>query len=84
MDYFTGMGGSFRYKARLQKILLGNSGQVEGFQLADGSTVTGDIYVSAMPGETEPIPCIMGKACLEAPSAPCHTWCRATHVSVRG
>ena len=23
---------------------------VEGFQLADGSTVTGDLYVSAMPG----------------------------------
>ena len=51
VDYFTGEGGSFRYNARLQKILLGSSGQVEGFQLADGSTVTGDLYVSAMPGE---------------------------------
>lgn len=50
VDYFTGKGGSFRYNSRLQKFLLGNDGQVEGFQLADGSTVTGDLYVSAMPG----------------------------------
>lgn len=51
VDYFTGKGGSFRYNARLQKIQLGSDGKVEGFQLSDGSTVTGDLYLSAMPGE---------------------------------
>ena len=51
VDYFTGKGGSFRYNARLQKIQLGTDGKVEGFQLSDGSTVTGDLYISAMPGE---------------------------------
>ncbi|CAL5220389.1 g2395 [Coccomyxa viridis] len=49
VDYFVGKGGSFRYNSRLQKFILGSSGQVEGFQLSDGSTVTGDLYVSAMP-----------------------------------
>ena len=71
VDYFTGKGGSFRYNARLQKILLGSSGQVEGFQLADGSTVTGDLYVSAMPGEHEPSLALCSKTCLEAPCAQC-------------
>ncbi len=50
MDYFVGRGGQLRTKSRLQKVLLGSGGDVEGFQLADGSTVTGDLYVSAMPG----------------------------------
>ena len=62
MDYFLGKGGSFRYNSRLQKFLLGSSGQVEGFQLADGSTVTGDLYVSAMPGNSKPLPAL---TCLE-------------------
>ena len=56
MDYFVGKGGSFRYNSRLQKFILGSNGQVEGFQLSDGSTVTGDLYVSAMPGEPGPVP----------------------------
>ncbi len=51
-----GKGGSFRYNSRLQKFVLGSNGQVEGFQLSDGSTVTGDLYVSAMPGEPGPVP----------------------------
>ena len=50
VDYFVGRGGQLRTKSRLQKVLLGSGGDVEGFQLADGSTVTGDLYVSAMPG----------------------------------
>ena len=50
VDYFVGRGGQLRTKSRLQKVLLGSGGNVEGFQLADGSTVTGDLYVSAMPG----------------------------------
>ena len=50
VDYFVGRGGQLRTKARLQKVLLGSGGAVEGFQLADGSTVTGDLYISAMPG----------------------------------
>ena len=45
-----GKGGELRCNSRLQKILLGSGGAVEGFQMADGSTVTGDLYVSAMPG----------------------------------
>ena len=50
VDYFVGRGGQLRTKSRLQRVLLGSGGDVEGFQLADGSTVTGDLYVSAMPG----------------------------------
>ncbi len=36
--------------ACLQKIELNEDGTVEHYLLTDGSTVEGDIYVSAMPG----------------------------------
>ena len=64
VDYFMGKGGSFRYNARLQKFILGSNGQVEGFQLSDGSTVTGDLYVSAMPGEPAPVRAFSLSLCL--------------------
>lgn len=51
VDYFLAKGGEFRYNARVQKILLGSDGRVDGFQLTNGSTVKADLYVSAMPGE---------------------------------
>lgn len=50
VEYFRAKGGELQYNARLQEIQLGEDGNVTGFQLADGSTVTGDLYVSAMPG----------------------------------
>lgn len=51
VDYFRAKGGEFRYNSRLQKIVLGADGRVDGFQLSDGSTVKADLYISAMPGE---------------------------------
>jgi 15-cis-phytoene desaturase len=49
-DTFTAKGGSVRMNARLQEILLDDeTGNVTGFKLTDGSVVTGDAYVSAMP-----------------------------------
>ena len=54
-DYFRQRGGELRVNARLQNILLHpESGEVDGFRLTDGSTVRGDLYVSAMPGESAP------------------------------
>jgi 15-cis-phytoene desaturase len=50
VDYFSAKGGELQYNARLQNILLGDDGSVTGFQLSDGRTITGDLYVSAMPG----------------------------------
>ena len=40
-----------RFNARLKDIQLNNDGSVKCYRLADGSTVEGDLYVSAMPGE---------------------------------
>ncbi len=38
------------FNARLKEIQLDDAtGQVTGFKLVDGRTVTGDVYVSAMP-----------------------------------
>ena len=51
VDWFERRGGSLRFNARLQEILLADDGGVAGFRLTDGSVETGDVYVSAMPGE---------------------------------
>ena len=40
-----------RFNARLKDIQLNSDGSVKCYRLADGSTVEGDLYVSAMPGE---------------------------------
>ena len=49
-ESFTAKGGSVRMSSRLQEILLDDdTGAVTGFKLVDGSVVTGDAYVSAMP-----------------------------------
>lgn len=36
--------------ARLKEIELNDDDSVKCFRLADGSTIEGDLYVSAMPG----------------------------------
>ncbi len=38
--------------ARLKEIELNDDDSVKRFRLADGSTLEGDLYVSAMPGKT--------------------------------
>ena len=55
VDYFTSRsGGELRMNARLQSIALAAGGAVDGFRLTDGTTVRGDLYVSAMPGAHNP------------------------------
>lgn len=49
VDYFTAKGGELRMNARLQKIALNADGSVKNFQLTNGETVEGDLYISAMP-----------------------------------
>jgi 15-cis-phytoene desaturase len=44
------LGGEVQLNACLQKIELNEDGTEEHYLLTDGSTVEGDIYVSAMPG----------------------------------
>ena len=39
-----------RYNARLKEIELNSDDSVKCFKMADGTTVEGDLYVSAMPG----------------------------------
>ncbi|KAK9804186.1 hypothetical protein WJX73_010396 [Symbiochloris irregularis] len=48
-EYFSQRGGEVRVNSRLQRIDLNSDGTVQSFRLADGSTVEGDIYISAMP-----------------------------------
>ena len=38
--------------ARIKEIELNDDDTVKCFQLADGSTIEGDLYVSAMPGRS--------------------------------
>ncbi|CAK9230170.1 unnamed protein product [Sphagnum troendelagicum] len=49
VEHFSALGGEVRLNARLQKIELNEDGTVKHYLLTDGSTVEGDIYVSAMP-----------------------------------
>ena len=64
-DYFLARGGEVRVNSRLQRIELNGDGSVSAFRLADGTTVQGDLYVSAMPGA-----CLSGvvlvTACMQA------------------
>ena len=41
-----------RMNARIKEIELNDDDSVKCFQLADGSTIEGDLYVSAMPGKS--------------------------------
>ncbi len=50
VEPFSALGGEVQLNACLQKIELNEDGTVEHYLLTDGSTVEGDIYVSAMPG----------------------------------
>ncbi|DBA75501.1 TPA: securin [Trebouxia sp. C0004] len=49
VDHFTQRGGEIRMNARLKEIELNDDDSVKRFRLADGSTLEGDLYVSAMP-----------------------------------
>lgn len=53
-EYFSQRGGEVRVNSRLQRIDLNSDGSVQSFRLADGSTVEGDLYISAMPGGGSP------------------------------
>ena len=50
VEYFQARGGEVHLNKRLKEIELAEDGNVAGFRMADGSLVTGDLYVSAMPG----------------------------------
>lgn len=52
VESFSSRGGSVRLDARVRAFELNDDGDVAGFRLTDGSLVTGDVYVSAMPGES--------------------------------
>ncbi|KAL3143698.1 securin [Trebouxia sp. C0009 RCD-2024] len=49
VDHFKQRGGDIRMNARLKEIELNDDDSVKCFRLADGSTIEGDLYVSAMP-----------------------------------
>jgi 15-cis-phytoene desaturase len=49
VDHFTQRGGELKFNARLKEIELNPDGTVKAYRLTDGSTVEGDLYVSAMP-----------------------------------
>lgn len=44
------MSFAYRYNARLKEIELNDDDSVKCFKMADGTTIEGDLYVSAMPG----------------------------------
>lgn len=50
VDHFKALGGEVRLNARVKSIELNEDGTVKHYLLQDGSTVEGDVYVSAMPG----------------------------------
>ena len=50
VDYFTQRGGQLHTNSRLQEFQLAEDGSIAGLRLANGQTITGDLYVSAMPG----------------------------------
>ena len=51
-DFLLARGGEVRMNSRLQRIDLRVDGSVSAFCLADGTSVQGDLYVSAMPGDS--------------------------------
>jgi hypothetical protein len=50
VDYFRARGGDVKLNSRLKNIRLNPDETVAGYELTNGEVVTGDIYVSAMPG----------------------------------
>ena len=50
LDHLKSRGVQVRFNSKVKRVNFDrSSGQVEGFELEDGSTVTGDVYISAMP-----------------------------------
>ena len=49
VEHFSALGGEVRLNARLKEIML-NDNTEKHYLLTDGTTVEGDVYVSAMPG----------------------------------
>jgi hypothetical protein len=54
VDYFRARGGDVKLNSRLKTIRLNPDETVAGYELTNGEVVTGDIYVSAMPGASFP------------------------------
>lgn len=50
VDHFKQLGGEVRMNSRLKEIVLNEDGTVKHYLLTDGTTVEGDVYVSAMSG----------------------------------
>ncbi|KAG0564389.1 hypothetical protein M758_8G102900 [Ceratodon purpureus] len=48
VEHFSSLGGEVRLNARLKEIVLNEDNTVKHYLLSDGSTVEGDVYVSAM------------------------------------
>lgn len=49
VEYITARGGEIHMKKGLREIELKEDGSVKQFNLLDGESITGDLYVSAMP-----------------------------------
>jgi len=49
VDHFTAKGGEIRMNQRVKEFVLNDDGSVKHLAMTDGSTVEGDLYVSAMP-----------------------------------
>jgi 15-cis-phytoene desaturase len=49
VEYITARGGEVHMKKGLREIELKEDGSVKQFNLLDGESITGDLYVSAMP-----------------------------------
>lgn len=49
VEHFSALGGEVRLNARLKEIVLNEDNTVKHYLLSDGTTVEGDVYVSAMP-----------------------------------
>lgn len=66
--------------ARIKEIELNDNDTVKCFQLADGSTIEGDLYVSAMPGKSFSCP-ILWMPLVATPDSEC-VYCWALLVFV--
>lgn len=49
VNYFTAKGGQIMMNARIKEIVLNDDGTVKHYELTNGQSVQGDVYMSAMP-----------------------------------
>lgn len=50
VDLVQARGGEVKLNSRVKNIALSEDGSVECLELANGESVEGDLYISAMPG----------------------------------